>query len=86
MINLNETEDEALAHNPFRFKENCISFSWETIPEGEVYFGQGDYHITPQCKLDRLKHLHVYTPNYAKFACPLYCPDYSANKPRTDYC
>lgn len=75
-IDINETDDEALAHNNYRYKENCVSFSWETSPEWGGYRGQGDYQLHARCKLDKLKHLDIYTSLYAAFACPLYCPHY----------
>jgi hypothetical protein len=81
IINLCETEDESLARNSYRYKENCINFSWKTIAEfGDCYCGQGDYRLSARCLVDKLQYLDIYTPEYAQFACPLYCLLYTGGQ------
>lgn len=67
-------EDKELLHSKYRFKD-CVQLFEDTVSDGEVYFGQGDYHIVHRCKVDKLKWLNVRAPN-AEFACPRYCPSY----------
>lgn len=75
----NDTEDEALARSKYRYKD-CVNFSWHLHPEYGVYYGQGDLRKSERCKVGALKKLTIYTPEYAAFACPRYCPYYEQIK------
>lgn len=59
------------------WKTNCIHYEEHTFPDSSGgYFGQGDYHITPNCKISKDVEREDNPDIWHKWACPIYCPEY----------
>ena len=59
------------------WKTNCAHYIEETHADNSWgYFGQGDYHLSPSCKINKEVEREDNPDIWHKWACPVYCPSY----------
>ena len=67
------------------WKTNCIHYKEETIADNYWgYMGQGDYHITPNCKIYKYVEREDNPDIWHKWACPIYCLEYRQSSKESD--